>query len=180
MSVIPPRAGSALPIAVAALLATAMLAACSGSDGTPEPAASTNRASGTPSPSGTSPGLESYTDAGDGCAQAISAISYADDVLRPLGQEPYQEFDDVVRSRLAAVAGTLSLEGKDWPDEPVHQQAKIVQPLAQAAAARLTDQSATAKAKRINVLLRYRIEAATLVLVCRDAIPPTPSPTPSS
>jgi hypothetical protein len=113
--------------------------------------------------------LDNYTDRGDGCAQAISAISYADDVLKPLGQEPYQKFDDLVRSRLDAVAGTLALEAKDWPDEPVHRQAQIVQPLAEAAGARLTDESAAAKASRATVLLRYRIAAGTLILVCRDA-----------
>ncbi|HST84141.1 MAG TPA: hypothetical protein VLL08_20570 [Kineosporiaceae bacterium] len=167
MSGIPARRASALPIALATAGA---LAACSG--GSAGPTSTTSPA--TPTASATSRGLESYTDTGDGCAQAISAISYADDALRALGQEPYQEFDDVVRSRLAAVAGTLALEAKDWPDEPVHRQAEIVQPLAQAAAARLPNQTATAKAARINALLRYRIEAATLILVCRDAAPPTP------
>lgn len=155
----------------AAVLAIPALAACSGSDAAPRPSSTTSAP-----PSASSPGLEGYTDPGDGCAQAISAISYADDVLLPVGQEPYQKFDDVVRSRLAAVAGTLSLEGKDWPDEPVHQQAEKVQPLAQAAGARLPEETAAAKANRSKVLLRYRVEAATLILVCRDALPPSPAP----
>jgi hypothetical protein len=159
----------ARPIALAIVAAGALAACSAGSAG---PTSTTSAA--TPTASATSPGLESYTDAGDACPQAISAISYADDSLRPLGQEPYQEFDDVVRSRLAAVAGTLALEAKDWPDEPVHRQAELVQPLAQAAAAQLPNQSAAAKAARINALLRYRIEAATLILVCRDATPPSP------
>jgi hypothetical protein len=84
----------------------------------------------------------------------------------------------VVRSRLAAVAGTLSLEAKDWPDEPVHRQADLVQPLAEEAAARLPEETEAAKAARSTVLLRYRIEAATLVLVCRDAQPPSPAASP--
>lgn len=187
MSVFSPRAGSSLPttglpttaVPIAALLAVASLSACSGnSTVTPEPSrgASTSAASPSPAASTTSPDLDSYTDPGDACAQAISAISYADDALRPLGQEPYQEFNDVVRSRLAAVAGTLALEAKDWPDEPVHRQASLVQPLAQEAGALLPDQSAASKAARINVLLRYRIAAGTLILVCRDAAPPSPSP----
>ena len=167
MSVIPSRPASVLPIALAAVVSAGTLVACTGDEATP--AAPT-----TPAASQTSPGLESYTDLGDACAQAISAIGYADDVLRPIGQEPYQEFDDAIRSRLAAVAGTLSLEAKDWPDEPVHRQAETVQALAEAAAARLPDESATAKAARVNVLLRYRIEAGTLILVCRDAAPPSP------
>src|SRR5689334_1950264 len=161
MSGIASRSATALPMALT-LVAAGALAACSGGSAGPTPSTAV-----TATPSASSPGLESYTDPGDACAQAISAISYADDQLRPLGQEPYQEFDDVVRSRLAAVAGTLALEAKDWPDEPVHRQAEIVQPLAQAAAARLPNQSPTAKAARINALLRYRIEAATLILVCR-------------
>ena len=152
-----------------ALVVVALTAGCSSSD---EATAPNGSRSG--SPSQTSPGLESYTDPGDGCAQAISAIAYADDSLRPLGQEPYQEFDDVVRSRLAAVDGTLALEAKDWPDEPVHQQAKLVQPLAQAAAAPLPSPSATETSKRANLLLRYRIEAGKLILVCRDAAPAQP------
>ena len=161
-------------IAVGAFVIAGVLGACSGDgDGGLAESAKPSTA-GTPVPNSTSPGLESYTDRGDACNQAISAIGYADDVLRPLGQEPYQEFDDAVRSRLAAVAGTLSLEAKDWPDESVHRQADIVQPLAQAAADRLPDQSAASKAARINTLLRYRIEAGTLILVCRDA--PSPSP----
>lgn len=169
MSVIP---RPALPMAL--LLSIGSLAACSGSGPEAPPTDTRSPATtATASPSGTSPGLESYTDPGDGCAQAISAISYADDILVSLGQEPYQQFDDAVRSRLAAVAGTLSLEAKDWPDEPVHHQAQVVQPLAQAAGAQLPDQSAAAKAARINVLLRYRIAAGTLILVCRDATPAT-------
>jgi hypothetical protein len=173
MTVIARRAGAALSLAL--LLSAGSLAACSsGSAGSAEvpPTASPTAGSAaapTSYPTGTSPDLEDYTDTGDGCEQAISAISYADDVLVRLGQEPYQTFDDAVRSRLAAVAGTLSLEAKDWPDKAIYRQAQIVQPLAQAAGARLPDDSAEAKAARVNVLLRYRIAAGTLILVCRDA-----------
>ena len=74
-----------------------------------------------------------YTDAGDACRQAVSAIGYADDLLKPLGQEPFQDFDDATRSRLAAVAGTLALEARDWPSSEVAEQAQVLQPLAQAA-----------------------------------------------
>lgn len=108
--------------------------------------------------------LESYTDPGDGCQQAISAIAYADDSLKPLGQEPYQEFDDVVRSRVAAVAGQLALEAKDWPSDEIREQADVVQQLAQKASAK------TATPERVRALLQYRGEAADLVLLCRDAL----------
>ncbi len=108
------------------------------------------------------PGLESYTDRGDGCAQAVSAISYADDVLKPLGQEEYQDFDDAVRSRLAAVAGTLALEARDWPGPEVADQARVLQPLAERASARED------AGQRPRALLAYRVEAARLVLLCRD------------
>jgi|tagenome__1003787_1003787.scaffolds.fasta_scaffold20624438_1 hypothetical protein len=170
------RTGSALPLALVVLAVplAAGLAGCSGSDEAPAPASAASRS---PSASATSPGLDSYTDRGDACAQAISAISYADDTLLPLGQEAYQTFDDVVRSRLAAVAGTLSLEAKDWPDQAVYKQAQIVGPLAEAAGAQLTENTAAAKAARSKVLLRYRIAAGTLILVCQDAMP---SPTPSA
>jgi hypothetical protein len=33
--------------------------------------------------------LASYTDPGDGCQQAVSAIGYADDVLLVLGREEH-------------------------------------------------------------------------------------------
>ena len=107
--------------------------------------------------------LEDYTDRGDACPQAVSAIGYADDALRPLGQEPYQEFDDAVRSRLSAVEGTLSLEARDWPDRETAEQARRVQALAADAA------SDTDGPQRERALLEYRIEAARLVLACRDA-----------
>ncbi len=106
--------------------------------------------------------LESYTDSGDACRQAVSAIGYADDVLKPLGQEPFQDFDDVTRSRLAAVAGTLALEARDWPSAGVAEQAEVLQPLAQAAAEREGGD------ERERALLEYRVEAARLVLLCRD------------
>ena len=106
--------------------------------------------------------LESYTDEGDACRQAVSAIGYADDVLKPLGQEPFQDFDDATRSRLAAVAGTLALEARDWPSREVAEQAEVLQPLAQAAAEK------DGGVERERALLEYRVEAARLVLLCRD------------
>lgn len=108
--------------------------------------------------------LESYTDPGDGCQQAISAITYADDVLKPLGQEPYQVFDDEVRSKIAAVEGTLALEAHDWPSTRIHRQADAVEHLAAEA------KSKQDTPRRERALLQYRAEAAELVLLCRDAI----------
>lgn len=159
---LPRRFGVAAALAVTVI---APLTACGGDEKTGPTPSTTPSAAGASS----SPGLEAYTDTGDGCQQAISAIAYADDVLRALGQEPYQEFNDLVRSRIAAVSGTLSLEAKDWPNAAVHRQAQVVHDLAQATAARLPNQSATAKATRVNELLRYRIEAGKLILFCRDA-----------
>ena len=40
--------------------------------------------------------LDRYTDKGDGCQQVVSAIAYADEALKPAGQERYQVFDDEV------------------------------------------------------------------------------------
>ncbi|MFP5348204.1 MAG: hypothetical protein ACLGIA_14415 [Actinomycetes bacterium] len=108
--------------------------------------------------------LESYTDQGDGCQQAISAIAYADDSLKPLGQEPYQEFDEVVRSRVAEVAGQIAVEAKDWPSAAIREQADVVQRLAQEASVN------DASPERVRALLEYRGEAARLVLLCRDAL----------
>jgi hypothetical protein len=127
----------------AAVLLGLMLTGC---DSTPAAAPPPS-----PTPTGSS-GLDHYTDTGDGCEQAISAIAYADDQLRALGQEPYQEFDDAVRSRLAAVAGTLALEAKDWPaSDPLKNRSQAP--------------------NRVRTLLRYRIEAGRLILACRDAVP---------
>ena len=153
-----------LGAAVLAAVVLSPLTACGGERKTAPPPSASPSASST-----TTPDLGSYTDTGDGCQQAISAIAYADDVLRALGQEPYQEFNDVVRSRIAAVSGTLSLEAKDWPNAAVHRQAQVVQDLARATAALLPNPSAAAKATRVNELLRYRIEAGKLILFCRDA-----------
>jgi hypothetical protein len=145
---LPARFGAGLLIVAAAALSTG----CGGS--------SSAAAKVTPTPTDS---LAHYTDTGDACAQAISAIAYADDSLLALGQEPYQDFDDLVRSKLAAVAGTLSLEADDWPSPRIYQQAKVVQPLAQAAGARAPDKDPA----RIRTLLTYRMEAAKLILMCR-------------
>lgn len=109
--------------------------------------------------------LESYTPSGDACDQAVSAIGYADDLLVVLGQEQYQDFDDATTSRLAAVAGTLALEERDWPDRETARQASLVQPLADEAA----DLSPAEPRAREQALVQYRIEAARLVLVCGRA-----------
>jgi hypothetical protein len=105
--------------------------------------------------------LSGYTDPGDGCAQVMSAISYADDSLKPLGQEHYQTFDDVVRSRLAAVDGTIALEVRDFPTDNVLKQARKVGKIADHTAA-----AATKGVERVRSLREYRREAAQLVIDC--------------
>ena len=105
--------------------------------------------------------LSGYTDPGDGCAQVMSAIAYADDALKPLGQEQYQTWDDVSRSRLAAVDGTLALEVRDFPTESVLKQARKVGKIADHTAA-----AATKGAERVRSLREYRREAAQLVIDC--------------
>lgn len=109
--------------------------------------------------------LESYTDPGDACQQALSAIGYADDVLVVLGQEQYQDFDDVVTSRLAAVAGTLALEERDWPDRTTRSRAEDVIPLAEQAAELDPDDPLA----RERALVEYRVAAGRLVLACQEA-----------
>jgi len=104
------------------------------------------------------------TDSGDGCQQAVSAIGYADDVLLVLGQEDHQKFDAAVRSRLAAVAGTISLEMEDFPNRRTSEQAGRVGQLADRAQA-----SATPDAEQILALREYRREAAQLVIDCAGA-----------
>lgn len=105
--------------------------------------------------------LSGYTDPGDGCAQVMSAISYADDSLKALGQERYQTFDDAVRSRLAAVNGTIALEVRDFPTDDVLEQARTVGEIAERTAA-----AATKPADRVGALREYRREAAQLVIDC--------------
>lgn len=111
--------------------------------------------------------LETYTDSGDGCQQAVSAIGYADDLLLVLGQEDHQKFDAAVRSRLAAVAGTISLEMEDFPNRRTSEQAGRVGQLADRAQA-----SATPDAEQILALREYRREAAQLVIDCAGATGP--------
>jgi hypothetical protein len=91
----------------------------------------------------------------------MSAISYADDVLKPAGQEPYQAFDDVVRSRIAAVDGTIALEVRDFPSDDVLDQARAVGKIAVRTAA-----ADTKGAERVRALREYRREAAQLVIDC--------------
>ena len=105
--------------------------------------------------------LAGYTDTGDGCAQVVTAISYADDVLRSLGQEQHQKFDDAVRSRLGSVNGTVALEVKDFPSKDELKQARTVGRLADRAAAPDVED-----ADRVQALREYRHEAAQLVIDC--------------
>ena len=110
--------------------------------------------------------LDRYTDKGDGCQQVVSAVAYADEALKPAGQERYQVFDDEVRSKVAAVSGTVALEVRDFPAEQVLDQARVVADLADRAAAR----SARGE-RRVRLLREYRREALDLVLVCAREVP---------
>jgi hypothetical protein len=109
--------------------------------------------------------LGRYTDAGDGCQQAVSAIAYADNTLRAAGQEQHQEFDDAVRSNIAAVAGTIALEIRDFPSEGTLQQARKVEDLAEE-----TSALATKGQRRVALLREYRREAAQLVIDCAGEV----------
>lgn len=105
--------------------------------------------------------LSQYTDEGDGCQQVVAAITYAEGTLKHLGQEPYQEFNDSVRSRVGAVAGTVALEVRDFPSEEALKQGRRV--------AKLADETAKAgvtHARRVERLRAYRREAAQLVIIC--------------
>ena len=105
--------------------------------------------------------LAHYTDDGDGCQQVVSAISYADESLKPLGQERYQTWSDEVRSRLAAVAGTVALEVYDFPSKDALGAARR--------AARYAERSSAARVpgdRRARYLRSYRREAASVVLTC--------------
>jgi hypothetical protein len=113
--------------------------------------------------------LAGYTDDGDACQQVVSAIGYADTLLKPLGQEPYQDFDDATRSRLAAVGGTISLEVHDWPTDEIADQARAVQPLAERLGGEAGGSGgAGGEDGRTQVLLDYRLEATRLVQLCRE------------
>ncbi len=134
-----------------AVVLTGAAAGCSGGGESPDP-------------------LRSYTDHGDGCHQVVTALTYADDVLKPLGQEAYQDFSDDVRSRLSAVDGTQSLEVDDFPDERTLEQARLTGRLAGAAG-----KSGVSQQARVRSLREFRREAAELVLVCAPYVDPTPT-----
>ena len=141
------RGGWATRLLAAALavgLMTTSLGGCSGDDKAP-----------------LSDELGRYTDSGDGCQQAVSAIAYADNSLRAAGQEQHQEFDDAVRSNIAAVAGTIALEVRDFPSKEALQQARQVADLAEE-----TSALATKGQRRVELLREYRREAAQLVIDC--------------
>jgi hypothetical protein len=113
---------------------------------------------------GSDDALAEYTDEGDGCEQAVSAIGYADGLLRALGQEDHQEFDAAVRSRLASVAGTIELEVRDFPDDATREQAERVGDMADRAQA-----SEDPDPRQVLSLREYRREAAQLVIDCAAA-----------
>ena len=129
-------------------LAATLLAGCGGDDKAP-----------------LSDELGRYTDSGDGCQQAVSAIAYADNTLRAAGQEQHQEFDDAVRSNIAAVAGTIALEVRDFPSKATLQQARQVEDLAEQ-----TSAIAAKGQHRVELLREYRREAAQLVIDCAAAV----------
>jgi hypothetical protein len=110
--------------------------------------------------------LSRYTDRGDGCQQAVSAIAYTDAALKPLGQERYQEFNDEVRSKIGTVGGTIALEVRDFPSEETLEQARRVADLARETAA-----LDTRGARRVTLLREYRREATQLVIDCGREVP---------
>jgi hypothetical protein len=117
-----------------------------------------------PSSPETPSSLEGYggsVSAGTACDDAISAMSYADDLLVNQGQEPYQDFDAAMRSRLSAVEGTL-LNTDEWPSDDLADQAEIVQRLANEASRK------DAGLPAVRALTEYRGEAARFILLCRD------------
>ncbi len=114
--------------------------------------------------------LLSYTDQGDGCRQVVSAISYADARLLPLGQEAYQSFTPAVRSNVAEVDGTQALEDRDFPNRAILEQAELTGRYATRAMA-----AGVPRHNRIRLLREYRREAASLVLLCAPYVDPTPS-----
>lgn len=109
--------------------------------------------------------LARYTDPGDGCEQTVSAIAYAEFLLKPLGQERYQDWDDATLSRVAAVAGTIELELEDYPDTASAEQARTVADLA----TQVVDPVADAEG-RVTTFRQYRREAAQMVIVCAEAV----------
>lgn len=119
---------------------------------------------------GTADPLSSYTDAGDGCRQVVSAITYADERLLPLGQEAYQRFTPAVRSNVATVDGTQSLEERDFPSRAILEQAELTGRYASRAMA-----AGVPRRDRIRLLREYRREAADLVLMCAPYVDPTPA-----
>lgn len=110
--------------------------------------------------------LARYTDAGDGCQQAVSAIAYADASLKAAGQERYEDWDDETRSKVGTVSATIALEVRDFPSETALEQARRVARLASEAAAQRTSGE-----DRVELLREYRREAAQLVLVCGREVP---------
>lgn len=105
--------------------------------------------------------LARYTDAGDGCQQAVSAIAYADASLTSAGQERYVDWDDETRSKVATVGGTIALEVRDFPSEAALVQAQKVARVAKDAAA-----AGRSAEERVQLLREYRREAAQLVIIC--------------
>jgi hypothetical protein len=141
-----------------ALTALVAVAGCAGSSGPPG-----------------DPRLASYTDPGDGCHQVVTAITYADNLLKPLGQEAYQTFGADVRSRVATVDGTIALEMKDFPTKQIREQAVRTGKIATAGM-----KAGVSRRDRITRLRVYRREAAEMVLLCGPYVDPTPSARPSA
>ncbi len=111
-------------------------------------------------------GLPSYDEGGDGCARVVAAVSAAEPLLQPLGAEQAQAFGADVRGRLQAVADVVAASSGQWPSARVDAVASDVGVLAEAAAEPAT--TPREELEQVRALLRYRTEAARLVLTCLD------------
>ncbi|MEZ0071777.1 hypothetical protein [Planotetraspora sp. GP83] len=61
----------------------------------------------------------------DPCARIVSAIGFADALLRPPGEEDRQEFDEGVRGRIAYVEGVVLEYGPRLPGQLLEYEARL-------------------------------------------------------
>ncbi|SDI09395.1 hypothetical protein [Nonomuraea jiangxiensis] len=95
------------------------------------------------------------------CARVVSAIGYADLMLKPRGQEDRQYFEDAVLGRLAEARGITLQFGGRLPGSAQEAVARMEQ-----ATAGLS-KSDVPRDRQVTLLKQYRAAADEIVAACK-------------
>jgi hypothetical protein len=116
----------------------------------------------THSPSPAARYLVGADPADDPCARIVSAIGYADQLLRPAGEEDGQDFGEGVRGRLAYIQGVVLEYGPRLPENLLADEAVVQRTTHDLSPA------GTPKDEQIRLLREYRSAAESIKKGCAD------------